>query len=185
MKYLIAGLGNIGDQYQLTRHNIGFQIVDALADSQQVSFQSGRLGHIAKATYKGRTLVLLKPTTYMNKSGHAIRHHLQSHHIPISNLLVIVDDLSLPFGKLRLRTKGSHGGHNGLKNITEEIQTSEYTRLRFGINDLFQPGKQSNYVLDPFTPKEQKELPLLIQKAIEIPLSFCWRGSQHTMTLYN
>ena len=185
MNYLIIGLGNIGHEYHMTRHNIGFQVVEALAHEHEVSFQSARLGDIASLSYKGRKITLLKPTTYMNRSGKAVRYWLQNLHVPLTNLLVITDDLHLPFGRLRLRPKGGHGGHNGMKNIIEEIGTSEYTRLRMGIDAQFAQGKQSDYVLDPFTAAEQENLPLLIQQAIEIILSFCWRGTVHTMNLYN
>lgn len=185
MKYLIVGLGNIGDEYHMTRHNIGFQVVDALAEAHKVLFQPARLADIAHFSYKGRKITLLKPTTYMNKSGKAVRYWLQTLQILPNNLLVITDDLHLPFGKQRLRPQGNHGGHNGMKNIIEEIGTSQYARLRFGIDARFSSGQQSSYVLNPFTIEEQKELPSLIQQAIDTVLSFCWRGAAHTMNLYN
>ena len=185
MNYLIVGLGNTGHEYQMTRHNIGFQVVEALAREREIPFEPARLGDVARLSYKGRKLTLVKPTTYMNRSGKAVRYWLQNLRIPLSNLLVIADDLHLPFGKLRLRPKGGHGGHNGLKNIIEEVGTSQYARLRFGIDAQFAQGEQSTYVLNPFTVEEQQKLPLLIQQAIEITLSFCWRWMVHTMNLHN
>ena len=185
MKYLIAGLGNVGVQYEHTRHNIGFQVVEKMAHDHKVSFQSGRLADVAQLSYKGRKLTLIKPTTYMNLSGRAVRYWLQTLQIDPSQILVITDDLHLPLGKLRLRTEGSHGGHNGLRNTIEELQTSKYPRLRFGIDRNFAAGQQGTYVLNPFTPQEETKLPLLIEKASEMAFSFCWRGAQDPMQRYN
>ena len=192
MQYLITGLGNTGGkyidarhstsvEYIGTRHNIGFQVVEHLAHTHDASFEPRRLGHIAQLTYKGRHLTLLKPNTYMNRSGRAVRYWLDKLKISPDHLLVIVDDLHLPFGKLRLRPKGSHGGHNGLRNINDELQTTAYPRLRFGIGDHFHPGQQGDYVLSPFNPEEKEQLPPLIEDAKNTILSFCWRGIEDTM----
>jgi PTH1 family peptidyl-tRNA hydrolase len=185
MKYLIAGLGNVGLEYEHTRHNIGFQVVEKMAHDHEVSFQSDRLADVVQLSYKGRKLTLLKPTTYMNQSGRAVRYWLQALQIPPSQVLIITDDLHLPLGTLRLRTEGSHAGHNGLRNITEELQTSQYARLRFGIDRNFSTGQQSTYVLNPFKSEEQTKLPLLIEKAAEMAFTFCWRGAKDTMQRYN
>lgn len=185
MKYLIVGLGNVGAEYEHTRHNIGFQVVDKIAHDQKVFFQSSRLADTAQLSYKGRKITLLKPTTYMNLSGRAVRYWLQTLQIDPSHTLTITDDLHLPLGTLRLRTEGSHGGHNGLRNIIEELHTSKYPRLRFGIDRNFEVGQQAHYVLEPFTPQEQAQLPSLIKKASDMTLSFCWRGAQDTMQRYN
>ncbi|MEM7361771.1 MAG: aminoacyl-tRNA hydrolase [Bacteroidota bacterium] len=185
MRYLITGLGNIGVEYTDTRHNIGFQVVDHLAHSHHTTFETDRLGDIAKLLYKGRQLTLLKPNTYMNLSGRAVRYWLDKLKISPQQLLVITDDLHLPFGKLRLRPKGSHAGHNGLRNINDQLQTTLYPRLRFGIGNHFHPGKQSNYVVAPFSTEERDQLPPLIEKAKDTALSFCWRGVQDTMQRFN
>lgn len=185
MKYLIVGLGNPGPEYHLTRHNIGFQIVEALARTHQLSFEPARLADKADLSYKGRKITLIKPTTYMNLSGRAVRYWLQHLHIPATQLLVITDDLHLPFGKIRLRGKGSDAGHNGIKNITHELTSNQYPRLRIGIGRDFLPGQQSDYVLGTFSAQEQADLPTLIQQASDTILSFCWRGITHTMNLFN
>ena len=159
MKYLIVGLGNIGPEYENTRHNIGFMILDALAKASNIVFDvNKRYGAIAEMRLKNKQLVLLKPSTYMNLSGNAVRYWMQKENIPIENLLILVDDLALPFGTLRLKPKGSDAGHNGLKHIQIVLGTQQYTRLRFGISNNFFPGSQINYVLGNFTEEEEKDL---------------------------
>lgn len=185
MKYLIAGLGNIGQEYELTRHNIGFLTLDRLADQHKLEFELSRQAEKAELKYKGKQLHLIKPTTYMNLSGKAISYWLQELKIPKENLLVILDDLALPFGSLRMRTKGSSAGHNGLKNIEETLGGQDYSRLRFGIGDDFGKGYQKDYVLSNFSTKEFEELPILMDKASEMILSFCTMGAAKTMSLYN
>jgi len=185
MKYLIAGLGNIGAEYEGTRHNIGFMVIKHILEHFDVSAELSRHGYTALVKHKGRQLHLLMPTTYMNLSGKAIRYHLDKQKIPIENLLVIVDDLALPFGKLRLRGKGSDGGHNGLKNIQDQLQTTKYPRLKFGIGDNFHKGEQINYVLEAFHAEEQEQLPALIKQSMEIILSFSTIGLARTMSSYN
>src|SRR6187551_3205752 len=185
MKYLIAGLGNIGPEYELTRHNIGFLVLDQLADAHKANFTTGRLADKAEFKFKGRSLHLIKPNTFMNLSGKAIAYWLQELKIPKENLLVVVDDLALPFGTLRMRTKGSSAGHNGLKNMEELLGTQEYSRLRFGIGDTFNKGHQKDYVLSNFSKEEFKELPFVMDKASEMILSFCTIGAAKTMSLFN
>lgn len=185
MKYLIAGLGNIGAEYKNTRHNIGFQILDALAEQENLSFEDKRYGFVAEYKFKGRTFILLKPTTYMNLSGRAVNYWLQAQKIDIKNLLVLVDDIALPFGTLRVRAKGGAGGHNGLENINQTLGRNDYARLRFGIGDNFRKGQQVNYVLGEWTKEEQKELPFKIADSIEIIKSFGTLGVDRTMNLYN
>jgi PTH1 family peptidyl-tRNA hydrolase len=185
LKYLIVGLGNIGDEYQNTRHNIGFTVLDALAKASNICFQDKRYGNTAEYKFKGRTFVLLKPSTYMNLSGKAVNYWLQQEKIPIENLFVIADDLALPLGTLRLRPKGSDGGHNGLKNINEVLCTQGYARLRFGIGNEFPKGYQVDYVLNPWTKDEEKILNERIPIAVEMIKSFGTAGLQLTMTQFN
>jgi peptidyl-tRNA hydrolase, PTH1 family len=185
MKYLVAGLGNIGAEYELTRHNIGFLILDQLADQQKVNFTTDRLAEKAEFKFKGRSIHLIKPTTYMNLSGKAIAYWLQDLKIPKENLLVLVDDLALPFGSLRLRTKGSSAGHNGLKNIEQLLGGQDYSRLRFGIGSDFGKGQQVDFVLSNFSKDEFEKLPEVINKANEIVLSFCTIGPERTMNVFN
>ena len=185
MKYLIAGLGNIGAEYRDTRHNIGFDVLDALAKASNFVFSDGRYGATATLSLKGRQLVLLKPSTYMNLSGNAVRYYLQKENIPLENLLVVVDDLSLPFGTLRLKPKGSDGGHNGLKHIAATLGTQEYARLRFGIGNDFPRGGQIDYVLGAFSAEERAALPERLAQAGEIVKSFCLAGISITMNAYN
>ncbi|MBK6283763.1 MAG: aminoacyl-tRNA hydrolase [Draconibacterium sp.] len=185
MKYLIAGLGNIGAEYKNTRHNIGFQILDALAGASNISFNDKRYGFVAEYKYKARTFILLKPTTYMNLSGRAVAFWLQKESIEISNLLVLVDDLALPFGTIRVRAKGSAGGHNGLENINQVLGRNDYARLRFGIGDNFHKGFQVDYVLGEWDREETKELPGKIDTCIEIINSFGTIGTERTMNFYN
>ena len=184
MKYLIVGLGNIGPDYQDTRHNIGFTILDALARVSNVVFEDKRYGFVARIKLKGRTLILLKPSTFMNLSGNAVRYWMRKEKIENENLMVVVDDIALPFGTLRLKPQGSDAGHNGLKSIQDLIGT-EYPRLRFGIASNFPRGCQVEYVLGKFEEEEQLLLPERIDKAIEMIKSFCLAGIQLTMTQFN
>ncbi len=185
MKYLIVGLGNIGKEYEHTRHNIGFDIVESLADDFDVSFETESLGEVAEFRHKGRTFILLKPSTYMNLSGKSVRYWLQKKKIEQKNLLVIVDDLNLDFGKQRLRGKGSDGGHNGLKNINEVLGTSKYARLRVGIGNSFSKGKQVDYVLGKWEDEEKEQLEEIISQAKEIIKSFATIGLARTMNQFN
>lgn len=185
MKYLIVGLGNIGTEYQNTRHNIGFTILDAFAEASNVFFEDNRYGFTAQLKLKGRTLILLKPSTFMNLSGNAVRYWMQKEKIELENLLVIVDDIALPFGMLRLRPKGSDAGHNGLGNIQDVLGHSNYTRLRFGIGNDFPRGMQVEYVLGKWDEEEKKQLPERCEKAAEIIKSFCLAGLQNTMNQFN
>lgn len=185
MKYLIVGLGNIGSEYQDTRHNIGFSVLDAFARASNAVFEERRYGAVAEVGVKGRALVLLKPNTYMNLSGKAVRYWLQSEKVALENLLVVVDDLALPFGMLRLRGSGSDGGHNGLKNIGEMLDTTQYARLRFGIGNDFARGGQIDYVLGHLDEEEEAKLPALTQRCGEIITSFVLVGIQKTMTAFN
>jgi PTH1 family peptidyl-tRNA hydrolase len=185
MKYLIVGLGNIGDKYHNTRHNIGFNVLDALIESSSTCFETERYGDIAKMKFKGRSLILLKPSTYMNLSGKAVAYWMAKEKIPLEKVLIITDDLALPFGKLRMKGKGSDGGHNGLKNIIEILQTSKYSRLRFGIGNEFLKGRQVNYVLDEWSFEENKTLPAYIELANDYIKSFCTIGLARTMNTHN
>lgn len=185
MKYLIAGLGNIGAEYELTRHNIGFLVLDQLADQHKAAFSADRLAEKAVFRHKGRSLHLIKPSTYMNLSGKAIAYWMNELKVPKENLLVVVDDIALPFGSLRLRTKGSDAGHNGLKNIELVLGGQDYSRLRFGIGDSFAKGHQVDFVLSNFSQAEFQKLPEVIAKANEMIISFCTAGPALTMTQYN
>lgn len=184
MKYLIVGLGNMGAEYDHTRHNIGFEVVDALAVAFDVSFKNDQLGDIAEFKYKGRTFVLLKPSTYMNRSGKAVRYWLQKKKITKQNLLVIVDDLNLDFGKQRLRGKGSDGGHNGLKDINQMLGNN-YARLRIGIGNEFSRGRQVDYVLGKWSSEEAEKLKEVIDYAVETVKSFGTIGLNFTMNQFN
>ena len=185
MKYLIVGLGNVGDEYQHTRHNIGFDVLDAFAKASNICFEDKRYGSVAETKFKGRTFVLLKPSTYVNLSGKAVNYWLQKENIPIENFLVILDDLALPLGSLRLRSKGSDGGHNGLRNINEILGRNDYARLRFGISSDFPKGYQVDYVLGRWDSEEKKILDDRIPLVNEIIKSFATIGVQMTMTQYN
>lgn len=185
MKYLIAGLGNIGPEYELTRHNIGFLVLDRIADTHKIDFTTSRLADKAEVRYKGKQLHLIKPNTYMNLSGKAIAYWLQELKIPKENLLVVVDDLALPFGTLRMRTKGSAAGHNGLKNIELLLNGQDYSRLRFGIGDSFSKGQQVDFVLSNFSKSEIADLPTYMDKTAEMIYSFCTIGAERTMNFYN
>ena len=185
MKYLIVGLGNIGAEYADTRHNIGFQVLDALAGASNTFFSTGRYGDLAELKHKGRTLLLLKPSTYMNLSGKAVRYWMEAEHIPLEHLLIISDDIALPFGTLRLRPKGSAGGHNGLKNIAELLGTEEFARMRFGVGGDFPRGHQIDYVLGAWTEEERAAMPERLKIFGEAVLSFATIGLERTMNLYN
>jgi peptidyl-tRNA hydrolase, PTH1 family len=185
MKYLIAGLGNIGPEYELTRHNIGFLTLDRVAEVHKIDFTTGRLADKAELKYKGKQIHLIKPNTFMNLSGKAIAYWLQELKIPKENLLVVVDEIALPFGSLRMRTKGSAAGHNGLKNIELLLGGQDYPRLRIGVGNDFAKGQQVDFVLSNFSQDEFKELPAVMDKASEMILSFCTIGAERTMSLFN
>lgn len=185
MKYLIVGLGNMGPEYDATRHNVGFDVVDALAASFETKFKNDTLGDLAELRHKGRTFVLLKPSTYVNRSGKAVRYWLQKKKIQKSNLLVILDDLNLPFGKQRLRAKGSDGGHNGLKDIDQMTGDNQYARLRIGIGNAFFKGQQVNYVLGKWSEEEKEKLPEILKQAAETAKNFGTIGLAHAMNRVN
>lgn len=185
MKYLVAGLGNIGPEYYHTRHNIGFKIADALAEQAGASFVPDRLADKAEIKFKGRTIHIIKPTTYMNLSGKSIRYWLQELKLQPSNLMVVVDDIALPFGKVRLRSKGGDAGHNGLKSINELLGGNQYPRLRFGIGNEFFAGQQVDYVLGKWNEEEQAALPDGIKTATEAVKAFTTLGIQRAMNMYN
>ena len=185
MKYLIAGLGNIGDEYARTRHNIGFDILDALAGASNISFKDKRYGFIAEYRYRARSYWLLKPSTFVNLSGNAVRYWLRKLKLPVENLLVVVDDIALPFGILRLRAKGGDAGHNGLNHIQTILGTAGYARLRFGIGSEFYPGRQVDHVLGDWDEEEAAKLPERIEMAGEIIKSFGVIGLERTMNMYN
>ena len=184
-KYLIVGLGNIGAEYVNTRHNIGFKIVDFVAQKQGISFETAKLGAIAEYSVKGRKLILLKPNTYMNLSGKAVHYWMEKENIPKENVLVITDDLNLPFGTIRIKGKGSDGGHNGLKNIQLLLNTTEYPRFRFGISDQFKKGQQVDYVLGEWDEEEKAKLPERYEIAKQIIESFALAGLNNTMNSFN
>jgi PTH1 family peptidyl-tRNA hydrolase len=185
MNYLIVGLGNIGPEYADTRHNIGFMILDELAKQESAKFYNMRLAYYTEVAHKARTLYLIKPTTYMNLSGKAVNHWMKELKIPIENVLIIVDDIALPFGTLRLKPKGSAAGHNGLKDIEARLGHNDYARLRFGVSDNFPKGRQVDYVLSGFDEDELPALPAQIDRSIEIIKSFATTGTELTMTRFN
>lgn len=185
MKYLITGLGNIGSEYWGTRHNIGFRVVNKLVEDAGTGFSEERYGAIARMRIKNCELIILKPNTFMNLSGNAVRYWLQKENIPVENLLIVVDDLALPFGSLRLKPKGSDAGHKGLKNIAQMLGTQEYARLRFGIGNDYPRGRQIDYVLGKFPPEQLECMPEKLELAAEIIKSFCLAGIQNTMNQYN
>jgi len=184
-KFLIVGLGNIGEKYHNTRHNIGFKILDDIASKEDITFESQKLGSIATFRFKGRTFILLKPSTYMNLSGKAVNYWLTKENIPIENLLVICDDLNLEFGSIRVKAKGSDGGHNGLKDINAVLNTQQYARFRFGVGADFSKGKQVDYVLGDWDTEENKALPERLEKGCEIIKSFGTAGLNNTMSAFN
>ncbi len=183
--FLIAGLGNVGDEYARTRHNIGFMVLDALAEASNIVFEDRRYGFVADMPLRGRRLTLLKPSTYMNLSGGAVRYWMNARRIKPGNLLVVVDDTALPFGRIRIRTAGSEGGHNGLKSITSALGTQEYARLRFGVGGGFPQGGQADWVLSDFPPEEAGRLAVRIGAACEAVRSFCLAGPQFAMNNFN
>ena len=184
-KFLIVGLGNIGAEYVNTRHNIGFKVVDFFARKESVSFQTAKLGDVAEFTTKGRKLILLKPNTYMNLSGKAVKYWMEKENIDKENILIITDDLNLSFGTIRIKTKGSDGGHNGLKSIQFLLNSTEYPRFRFGISDEFKKGKQVDYVLGEWNDEEKVKLTERLELASEIITSFALAGLNNTMNIYN
>lgn len=185
MKHLIVGLGNIGDEYRGTRHNIGFTILDAFAEASNISFATKRYGDVGTGRVKNQQVVLLKPSTYMNLSGNAVRYWMEQEDIDVSHLLVIVDDIALPFGAIRLRPGGSDAGHNGLKNIAQMIGTQQYARLRFGVGNDFPRGCQVDYVLGHFTLDQRQMLPTRIDVACDAIREAVLAGLQHAMNKYN
>lgn len=185
MKFLIVGLGNIGPEYVGTRHNIGFAIADELVKSLEGNFEISKLAYHAEVSHRGKKLHVIKPTTYMNLSGKAVNYWMKELKILPENVLVLVDDLALPLGKLRMKLQGSSAGHNGLKSIEELCGGQNYARLRFGISDNFRKGRQAEYVLGTFDKDEQKELPVLINRGVTMIKSFATIGAAQTMTLFN
>ena len=185
MKYLIVGLGNIGEGYKDTRHNIGFTVLDAMAMASNISFTDKRYGAVCKIRYKGRDLILLKPSTYMNLSGNAVNYWLKKENIPLENMLVIVDDIALPLGSIRMRPKGSDGGHNGLAHISTILATNEYSRIRIGIGNSFRKGAQVDFVLGKWDPEEKKFMEERISIVIDMIKSFAFAGIELTMTAFN
>ncbi|WP_203295352.1 aminoacyl-tRNA hydrolase [Luteirhabdus pelagi] len=184
-KFLIAGLGNIGPKYHNTRHNIGFKIVDYLAEQNDLTWETAKLGDVTLHKKKGRSFLLLKPSTFMNLSGKAVRYWLDKENIPLENLLVVTDDLNLPFGTIRIKGKGSDGGHNGLKDIQNVLQTNKYNRFRFGISDDFSQGRQVDYVLGEWSEEEEAKLPERLKKAAAAIESFGLAGMANTMNQFN
>lgn len=184
-KFLIVGLGNIGAEYAETRHNIGFKVLDSLAQQEDFTFETAKLGDLATFKVKGRSILCLKPSTYMNRSGKALKYWMDKENIPLENVLVITDDINLPFGTLRLKTKGSDGGHNGLKDIQQILQTTKYNRLRFGVGADFGKGKQIDYVLGEWNEAEKDALPERFKKTDELVRSFVLAGVNRTMNQFN
>ena len=185
MKYLIVGLGNIGNDYDGTRHNVGFRVVDALAEAQGATFQDKRYGFICKTRVKNAELLLLKPSTYMNLSGNAVRYWMQQEKIPVENVLIIVDDLSLPVGAIRMKQNGSDAGHNGLKHIAQMLSTQNYNRLKFGIGNDFPRGGQVDFVLGKFSPEDNKAINEKVPVACDAIKAFALSGMQFAMNHYN
>ena len=184
-KFLLVGLGNPGEKYHDTKHNIGFKIANVLVSRFQSDFKPVKYGELAVFKIKGHQIYVLKPSTFMNLSGKAVRHHMLHNKIKLNNLLVFTDDLHLPFGKIRLKGKGSDGGHNGHKDIIEKLSTSDYSRLRFGIDNKFQKGNQSNYVLSNWTGEESIQLDNFIDLAVDAIVNFCILGLDNTMSQFN
>ncbi len=184
-KFLIVGLGNIGSEYEETRHNIGFKVLDFLSEQESFVFESAKLGAIASFKHKGKSVLCLKPSTYMNLSGKAVKYWLEKENISLENTLIITDDINLPFGTIRLKTKGSDGGHNGLKDIQNTLQTSQYNRFRFGVGAEFSKGKQVDYVLGQWNADELKTLSQRLQKSTDLIRSFVFAGIKNTMNQFN
>lgn len=185
MKFLIVGLGNIGDEYADTRHNIGFTILDALAKASNIAFTTKRYGDVAEMRLKNQQLVLLKPSTYMNLSGNAVRYWKEQTGVDTDHILVVVDDIALPFGAIRIKPRGSDAGHNGLKNIAQMLGTDAYPRLRFGVGNDFPRGTQIDYVLGHFSPEQRQELPARVEVAVDAIKAFCLAGIARAMNQYN
>lgn len=185
MKYLIVGLGNVGSEYEGTRHNVGFRVVDALAKESDLKWSVERRAMRTEFRLKGRTVILIKPTTYMNLSGEAVRYWLQAEKVPRENLLIVVDDIALPLGTLRMKKQGSGGGHNGLANIEQLLGDTNWCRLRVGVGNNFSRGKQIDYVLGQFTAEEEAELAPRIDKAVEAVKCFVCQGADRAMNMYN
>jgi len=185
MKYLVVGLGNIGREYEGTRHNIGFEVLDFIAHQQNLAFQSDRYADTCKFNFKGRTIILAKPTTYMNLSGKAVRYHMTKNNIPIENILIVVDDKDLPLGVLRLKSKGTGGSHNGINDIISVLNTMDFSRLRVGIGNDYPKGYQVEYVLGKFSKEEIEQLRPCVELSVEIIKSFATQGVDRTMNLYN
>jgi len=185
MKYLIVGLGNIGEGYKETRHNIGFKILDAIAVASNISFKDKRYGALCHFKYRGRELILLKPSTFMNLSGNAVSYWMKKENIPLENTLVVVDDIALPLGSIRMRPKGSDGGHNGLAHITSVLGTHDYPRIRFGIGNSYHRGSQVDFVLGTWIEEEKKVIEERIPVAVEMVKSFTFAGLELTMTAFN
>ena len=183
--YLFVGLGNPGPEYELTRHNIGFLILDRLASQKNVTFSSDRYAQKAEFRYAGKTFFLIKPSTFMNLSGKAVHYWLAQTKVPIENMVVVTDDLALPYGKIRLRPQGSHGGHNGLRNIQELLATEKYNRLRVGVGSEFAKGQQIDYVLSNFNAEEQKDLLTLLDKCSETLMCVATQGLTQAMNKFN
>ena len=184
-KFLIVGLGNIGDTYENTRHNIGFQVLDALAKDQEVGFETEKLGDITRFRHKGRVFILLKPSTYMNLSGKSVKYWMNQEKIPLENLCIVTDDVHIDFGSIRIKIKGSAGGHNGLKDIQEKLNTQQYNRFRFGVGGNYARGRQADFVLGYWTKEEESQLIERIPIAIKAILSFGISGINNTMNSYN
>lgn len=184
-KLLVVGLGNIGPEYAETRHNIGFKVLDFLAEQEDFAFESAKLGSIASFKHKGKSILCLKPSTYMNLSGKAVKYWMDKENIPLENLLIITDDINLPFGTIRLKTKGSDGGHNGLKDVQNTLQTAQYNRFRFGVGSEFSKGRQVDYVLGSWNEEEAKALPERLHKSTDLIRSFAFSGVKNTMNLFN
>ena len=185
MKYLIVGLGNIGDEYRDTRHNIGFTVLDAFAEASNTRFSTERYGDVARMRVKNQQLVLLKPSTYMNLSGNAVRYWKEKEGVDLDHILVVVDDIALPFGAIRIKGRGSDAGHNGLKNIAAMLGSDAYPRLRFGVGNDFPRGCQVDYVLGRFTPEQEKDMPERIGVAVDAIKTFCLAGINMAMNTYN
>ncbi len=184
-KFLIVGLGNIGVEYDETRHNIGFKILDYIASQEEFTYETAKLGSVGTFKYKGKSILCLKPSTYMNLSGKAVKYWMEKEKISLENVLVITDDLNLPFGTLRLKTKGSDGGHNGLKDIQNVLQTTQYHRFRFGVSANFGKGRQVEYVLGKWDDNEQKAMSERLKKSAELVKSFVFAGAKNTMNQFN
>lgn len=184
-KFLVVGLGNIGEEYSETRHNVGFKILDTLAQKEGLTFETAKLGDIATLKVKGRSVLCLKPSTYMNRSGKAIKYWLEKEKIPLGNLLVITDDINLTFGTIRIKTKGSDGGHNGLKDTQEYLQTTNYNRFRFGVGSDFGKGRQVEYVLGKWNEEENAKMKERLEKSIALIESFVLSGVSRTMNQFN